>query len=87
MAGLNRAIITANELEARYPDFTTITRSHTLPAPTADTEKISSVARELIRSTDAFSRSVRLLGVGASNRVTGGVEQLALFSIDDGDVG
>ena len=69
-------------IKARYPDFTTVTRSHTLPAPTADPEKISAVARDLIRSTDAFTRSVRLLGVGASNLVTGGVEQLALFGIE-----
>jgi len=70
-------------IKARYPDFTTVTRSHTLPAPTADAERISAVARDLIRSTEAFSRSVRLLGVGASNLVTGGVEQLALFGIED----
>ena len=74
-------------IKARYPDFTTVTRSHTLPAPTADPDKISVVARELIRTTDAFTRSVRLLGVGASNLVTGGVEQLALFGIDEGGSG
>jgi DNA polymerase-4 len=70
-------------IKARYPDFTTVTRSHTLPVPTADVEKISACARELVRATDAFSRSVRLLGVGASNLVTGGIEQLALFGGDD----
>ncbi len=70
-------------LKARYPDFTTVTRSHTLPVPTADVEKISACARELVRTTDAYSRSVRLLGVGASNLVTGGIEQLALFGGED----
>ncbi len=88
-AGLHKREISACTItvKARYPDFTTITRSHTLPAPTADTKKISAIVRELIRSTDAFSRSVRLLGVGASNLVTGGVEQLALFGIEDGSAG
>lgn len=69
-------------VKARYPDFTTVTRSHTLPVPTADATAISSCARELIRSTAAFELSVRLLGVGASNLVAGGVEQLALFDLD-----
>jgi DNA polymerase-4 len=83
--GLHKREISACTItiKARYPDFTTVTRSHTLPAPTADAEKISMVARDLIRSTDAGSQSVRLLGVGASNLVTGGVEQLALFGFDD----
>ena len=66
-------------LKARYPDFTTVTRSHTLPVPTADADTIAACARELVRATEASSRSVRLLGVGASNLVTGGIEQLALF--------
>jgi DNA polymerase-4 len=84
-AGLHKREISACTItvKARYPDFTTITRSHSLPAPTADAEKISVVARDLIRSTEAFTRSVRLLGVGASNLVTGGVEQLALFGVED----
>jgi len=70
-------------VKARYPDFTTVTRSHTLPVPTADGQTIAACARDLIRSTDASSRSVRLLGVGASNLVTGGAEQLALFELEE----
>ncbi len=66
-------------LKARYPDFTTVTRSHTLPVPTAAVDTIVACVRELVRSTEAFERSVRLLGVGASNLVPGGIEQLALF--------
>ncbi len=88
-AGLLKREISACTItiKARYPDFTTVTRSHSLPAPTADAEKISAVARDLIRSTEALTRSVRLLGVGASNLVTGGVEQLALFGFEDGGAG
>ena len=83
--GLHKREISACTItvKARYPDFTTVTRSHTFPVPTADMEKISVCARELIRTTEATSRSVRLLGVGASNLVTGGVEQLALFGIEN----
>jgi DNA polymerase-4 len=82
--GLHKREISACTItiKARYPDFTTVTRSHTLQAPTSEADTISAIARELIRSTEAFTRSVRLLGVGASNLVTGGVEQLALFGFE-----
>jgi DNA polymerase-4 len=66
-------------VKARYPDFATPTRSHTLPVPTADAATIATTARELVRRTDAAERSVRLLGVGASNLVPGELGQLTLF--------
>lgn len=66
-------------VKARYPDFTTPTRSHTLPVPTADSATIAATARELVRRTDAAKRSVRLLGIGASNLVPGELGQLTLF--------
>ncbi len=66
-------------IKARYPDFTTVTRSHTLPVPTAVAGTLAACALDLVRSTEAFERSVRLLGVGVSNLVPGGIEQLALF--------
>ena len=69
-------------IKVRYPDFTTLTRSHTLQVPTSDASTISSHARDLVRRTDAARRSVRLLGVGASNLVPGDLGQRALF--DDG---
>ncbi len=77
--GLSTCTVT---VKARYPDFTTVTRSHTLPVPTAASDVIAACSLELIRSTDAFTRSVRLLGVGASNLVTGSHEQLALFELN-----
>jgi DNA polymerase-4 len=77
--GLSSCTVT---VKARYPDFTTVTRSHTLPVPTAASDVIAACCRELIRSTEAFERSVRLLGVGASNLVPGSHEQLALFDLD-----
>ena len=80
-AGLTKRELSASTItiKARYPDFTTVTRSHSFPVPTATAATLAACARELVRSTDAFERSVRLLGVGASNLVPGGVEQLALF--------
>lgn len=66
-------------IKVRYPDFTTPTRSHTLPTPTADAATITAVAHELVRRTEAVERSVRLLGVGASNLVPAELGQRALF--------
>ena len=66
-------------IKVRYPDFTTVTRSQTLPAPTRDKTVITGCARELLGRTQAGSRPVRLLGVGASNLLAGRVEQLSLF--------
>jgi DNA polymerase-4 len=66
-------------VKVRYPDFTTPTRSHTLPSPTADAATIVAVAHDLVRRTEAADRSVRLLGVGASNLVSAELDQLGLF--------
>lgn len=56
-------------VKVRYGDFTTLTRSHTLPSPTTAASRITALARELLRQTDAGKRSVRLLGVTASSLV------------------
>lgn len=66
-------------VKVRYPDFTTVTRSSTLEGPTCDPQRIREIAWMLLRRTDATARGVRLLGVGTSNLVPGGVEQLTLF--------
>jgi len=58
-------------IKVRYSDFTTVTRSHTLSLPTADSDVIASWAVELIARTEAGRRPVRLLGV----RVQGLIEQ------------
>jgi DNA polymerase-4 len=79
--GLDKRQLAATTItvKARYPDFTTPTRSHTLPVPTADAATIAAAARDLIRRTEAAKRSVRLLGVGASNLVPGELGQMTLF--------
>jgi DNA polymerase-4 len=79
--GLEKRRLAASTItvKVRYPDFQTPTRSHTLPVPTADAETIASLASKLVRRTDAARRSVRLLGVGASNLVPGELGQRTLF--------
>ena len=53
-------------IKVRYSDFTTITRSHTMPS-TSDADAIAARAVALIDRTDAGRRAVRLLGVGVHN--------------------
>jgi DNA polymerase-4 len=69
-------------VKVRYPDFVTVTRSQTLPAPTADAATVARLAVELLAKTDAGDRPVRLLGVTVSNLDSGGVWQLPLFDAD-----
>ncbi|MFL6022212.1 MAG: DNA polymerase IV [Marmoricola sp.] len=52
-------------LKVRLHDFSTHTRSATLPGPTDDTRTISRIARTLLAELDT-SGGVRLLGVGVS---------------------
>jgi DNA polymerase IV len=49
-------------IKVRLDDFTTVTRSHTLAAPTSDAELVSAVALRLLAGYDP-ARPVRLLGV------------------------
>ena len=52
-------------LKVRLHDFSTTTRSATLPGPTDDTRTVARVARTLLADLDT-SGGVRLLGVGVS---------------------
>lgn len=80
--GLSKRDISAQTvvIKVRYGDFTTVTRSQTLPVPTADVAVISRTARGLLARTEAGERPVRLLGVGGANLVAGRLEQLDLFA-------
>jgi DNA polymerase-4 len=55
------------QLKLRYKDFTTITRAHTLPAPTQLDGEIFEQVRTLFRKNWKAGREVRLLGVQASS--------------------
>lgn len=55
-------------LKARYPDFTTVTRSLTLPEATAGGVELRDAARDLLeRRLGRGRRPLRLLGVTAAN--------------------
>jgi DNA polymerase-4 len=66
-------------LKIRLANFTTLTRSRTLPAPTEVAADINHVAAELFRALPGARRRVRLVGVGATGLVPAGEEQLALL--------
>ncbi len=65
-AGLSGRTVT---LKARYPDFTTVTRSVTRSGPTDDERTVARLAQGLVAEID-LSRGVRLLGVGCSGLTT-----------------
>ena len=69
---LQKRAITARTvtIKVRYDDFTTVTRSHSAPQMTDDSEAIASRALGLLAKTDAGARPVRLLGVGVHNLST-----------------
>ena len=55
------------QLKLRYKDFTTITRAHSLPAPTQLDTEIFEQVRALFRKNWRKGTQVRLLGVHASS--------------------
>jgi DNA polymerase-4 len=54
-------------IKVRYDDFTTVTRSHSVPVPTRDADAIAVRAVALLEKTSAGVRPVRLLGVSMHN--------------------
>lgn len=66
-------------LKIRLANFTTLTRSRTLPAPTDVTAEINRVAADLYRALPGERRRVRLVGVAGTNLVGAGEQQLALL--------
>jgi DNA polymerase-4 len=67
-------------LRFRFDDFTRATRSHTTPAPTAETEPVLAVARALLASAQPLveERGLTLLGMAVGNLDDDGAIQLAL---------
>jgi DNA polymerase IV len=55
------------QLKLRYSDFSTITRAHSVPAPTAVDSEIFTAIRKLFSDNYCPGRAIRLLGVHASN--------------------
>jgi DNA polymerase IV len=73
-------------VRARYPGPRIITRSHTLPSPTASTSAIANLAMVLLdRAMEAKADPVTLVGLSVSNLTTDQILQLEL-GVDEGDV-
>ena len=69
-------------LKARYPDFTTLTRSLTLPEPTNGGVEFRDAARDLLESRlGRGRRPLRLLGVTATNLLRPGEGPVAQGSL------
>ena len=67
-------------LKVRFADFSTITRSQTLPEPTDITHELWQAADEMLRHRlPAGHLSVRLLGMGVGNLDESGLRQGLLF--------
>ncbi|HET7237226.1 MAG TPA: DNA polymerase IV [Actinomycetota bacterium] len=66
-------------LKIRLANFTTLTRSRTVPAPTDVAADLYQVVGELFSALPGARRRVRLLGVAATGLVPAGEEQLALL--------
>ena len=72
------------QLKVRFADFTTITRSQTLTAPTDITQELWRTADDLFRNRlPAGHPPVRLLGMGVGNLREKGPAQELLFEKDD----
>jgi DNA polymerase-4 len=65
-------------LKLRLPSFVTLTRSHTLAAPTDLGADIYRVARDLLVRLPSGRRRFRLIGVAATNLQPAGAQQVAL---------
>lgn len=59
-------------LKVRFADFSTVTRSHTLPKPTDDAAVVLATAVELLERANPDAQAVRLIGVGLSNLLSEG---------------
>jgi DNA polymerase-4 len=85
---LRAAGVTARtvQLKVRFGDFTTITRSRTLAAPTDLAADIGTVARELLRAVDV-GPGVRLLGVSGQQLVRSERRPAGTTGADEGHRG
>ncbi len=73
-------------LKVRFADFTTITRSVTLPEPTNSHHSLMQAARKLLKDVDT-SAGVRLLGVSASKLGSAPAKQLSFADIAESSQG
>jgi len=62
-AGLRGRVV---QLKLRFPDFKTITRSHTLSEASASTDTLWQTARRLFRANWPGTPAIRLIGIGVA---------------------
>ncbi|MFD1719310.1 DNA polymerase IV [Georgenia deserti] len=60
-------------IKVRHADFTTLSRSHTLPAPTDLAQDLYAAGRDLLAGVEIPAAGVRLLGLRAERLADGGV--------------
>jgi DNA polymerase-4 len=70
-------------VKVRFGDFSTITRSATLPTATDSGHRIAQVSQDLLDAVDVGA-GVRLLGIGVSQLGDPGAEQLSFDDLDAG---
>ena len=71
------------QLKLRFHDFTTFTRSKTLPDPTNMTEEIFNISKMLFEQFRKTTKPVRLIGVGVSQLVDEGDLQLSFWDVEN----
>ncbi len=76
----NQLAGTTIKLKIRWPDFTTLTRQTTLPAPMDQADEISKAAIHLMRAVRKSGQAVRLIGVGISG-LGPPIRQLGLWDV------
>jgi len=71
------------QIKLRFNDFSTFTRSKTLPDPTHLTEQIFAVSKRLFEQFDNVQKPVRLIGVGVSQLQSEAGLQLSLWDVEN----
>jgi DNA polymerase-4 len=82
-----RLVCRTVSIKLRSAEFVTLSRSHTLAAPTDETRRITEVAQMLVEQADPKVRMVRLVGVRLENLVprSGAPVQVAFDQVDGSD--
>lgn len=70
-------------IKLRYANFKTITRAKTLQRATNSTQTLYEVGLELLRGTDLFNKTFRLIGLSVSNLTDETNQQMSLFGEED----
>lgn len=70
-------------IKLRYANFKTITRAKTLQRATNSTQTLYEVGLELLRGTDLFNKTFRLIGLSVSNLTEETNQQMSLFGEEE----